>query len=692
MPKPILIESALLHHQLLALLQRMEVDYDSRVLTQFFARLHDQVNLEDLQDFLGEEGIYHHIISINAATIACLDDPVLVFVGEAHTPCLLVKKNDKWMLEGLADEPVRLDPTLMAQLADQALQLYHTHETRSLKEIMMAVVKPRELMQLFFVSIMVALAGLLIPLANGFAFNTVVISRSSADYTQLALWLVVGLLMLVLFDWLKRIALLRLSVLVTLNSGRYIWSHLINLPLNYYERCSASDLVIPAQVLEDLREQFDIPMLSGLLSIIFAVPNVLLLLYIKPVLGLLVLGYIGVYLLWITLSVRALLPMARGIQTRTIALSDLSLQIILLMHKVRVHLAQTTVYRAWQTRFEQLRLTETRYFYRNSVMKVVSKALSLGLILMMYALFWPQVESVAVGTFVMFVTALGLIIAALEQLTTHARTITLIWPLIERLSRLMHEPNENQTQGLIKTEFEGRLEVRDLHFGYHPQQPVLQHISFAVAPGECLAIVGRSGSGKSTLLKCLAGIETIDQGRIDYDGIPLSLIRKRDFRRHCGVILQHQQLMFGSIYQNICCGRHIPLDAVKQMCIDLGMGEWIAALPMGLQTVLHGESATISGGQRQLILLARTLIRQPSLVLLDEATSALDNHHQQVVSQYLHSRGVTRIMVAHRLSTITQADSIIVMDKGQVMQVGDLRSLSSQPGLFRALQQNHPTS
>ena len=212
---------------------------------------------------------------------------------------------------------------------------------------------------------------------------------------------------------------------------------------------------------------------------------------------------------------------------------------------------------------------------------------------------------------------------------------------------------------------------------------MLNGIDLDIAPGEYVGIVGASGSGKSTLLKLLLGFEEPDEGQICYDGKNLRQLDKRELRKNLGVVLQNGKLIAGSIFENITItAPHATLKEVKAVIEAVGLKEDIDRMPMGVHTMLSENSSTISGGQQQRILIARAIINHPAVLIFDEATSALDNVTQAAVCESLDRMNVTRIVVAHRLSTIKNCDRIVVLDGGKIVEEGNYESLMAKKGLF----------
>ena len=206
-----------------------------------------------------------------------------------------------------------------------------------------------------------------------------------------------------------------------------------------------------------------------------------------------------------------------------------------------------------------------------------------------------------------------------------------------------------------------------------------------VGAGEFVALVGPSGSGKSTIFRLLLGFEQPEAGAVFFDGKALDTLDIAAVRRQIGVVLQNGKLTSGSLYENICGGAQLPLEQAWQAARLAGLEADIAAMPMGMHSVVAEGVSTLSGGQRQKLMIARALVNQPRILLLDEATSALDNRAQAIVSASLAKLNVTRIVIAHRLSTVQTADRIFVLAGGELVQTGTFAELNAKPGLFAEL-------
>ena len=227
----------------------------------------------------------------------------------------------------------------------------------------------------------------------------------------------------------------------------------------------------------------------------------------------------------------------------------------------------------------------------------------------------------------------------------------------------------------------------NVSFQYRPNLPtVIKNISLHVPVGSTLGIVGRSGSGKTTLTKLLQGLYPVQQGLIKIDGIDLREIDRSHLRSSIGVVLQDNYFFSGSIRENISqTKRSASLEEIIYVSKLAGADEFIQKLPRGYDTVLEENASNLSGGQRQRLAIARALLNNPPILIFDEATSALDPESEFVIQKNLKSiaRGRTVLIISHRLSIVSRADNIIVLDAGELVASGNHDQLMAQPGIYQ---------
>jgi ATP-binding cassette subfamily C protein len=230
------------------------------------------------------------------------------------------------------------------------------------------------------------------------------------------------------------------------------------------------------------------------------------------------------------------------------------------------------------------------------------------------------------------------------------------------------------------------VNVDNVTFSYGEGLPnVLENISLQFLPGEFVAIVGASGCGKSTLVRILLGFETPQIGTVFFDNQDIRTLNKRELRSKLGVVLQNGSIFTGTIYQNIVCGGLYSKEDVERAVKLANLEEDLKKMGMGLHTFLQSDALTLSSGEAQRILIARALIGKPRVLILDEASNCLDANSQEILSKNVAELNITRIVIAHRLSTVVDADRIYVMDQGKVVDSGTYTDLMSKEGLFKDL-------
>jgi len=284
---------------------------------------------------------------------------------------------------------------------------------------------------------------------------------------------------------------------------------------------------------------------------------------------------------------------------------------------------------------------------------------------------------------------LGLAIVAAAQLSWRLHKLTALRAQSRVGSTLLACPSEWQHDSQHPGILRGEVELEQVSFRYGNHLPwVLNQINLSLPAGGFTALVGPSGSGKSTLLQVLLGLETATQGRVLFDGRDSRELQLDLLRPQIGAMLQNGRLVGDTLLDVLAAGRPLELDQALEVLDRVGFGPDLQSLPMGLETPLPDGGRQLSGGQRQKLALARALIGSPALLLLDEPTSSLDQHSQKVVLDGLLALPATRLLIAHRLSTVERADRIVVMDQGRIVQIGTFAELRQTPGLFADLMQH----
>lgn len=294
-----------------------------------------------------------------------------------------------------------------------------------------------------------------------------------------------------------------------------------------------------------------------------------------------------------------------------------------------------------------------------------------------------------VTAYMAFSAAFGQMSPAILSFADLASQAVKIRPVIGMTAPILESVPEISSEKVIVSGLDGSLDVRNVSFRYDKNSPmVLRDLSFSVRPGEYVAIVGRSGCGKSTLIRLLLGFEKPESGSVIYGPAAYDTEKTdlRSLRRHIGTVLQTGSLFSADIFSNIILDSpSSSVDDAWKAAELAGIAEDIRRMPMGMNTILSENSGSISGGQKQRLMIARAVCGSPKILLLDEATSALDNITQKHVTDSLETLHCTRIVIAHRLSTVQHCSRILVLDGRKIAEQGTYEELMEKGGLFAEL-------
>jgi subfamily B ATP-binding cassette protein MsbA len=294
------------------------------------------------------------------------------------------------------------------------------------------------------------------------------------------------------------------------------------------------------------------------------------------------------------------------------------------------------------------------------------------------------------GDFVMYVFFTGLVAAPLIQIASVGTQISEAFAGLDRIREIRSmatEDQEDESRAPLD-DLRGDVAFEDVSFSYTPGVPVLKHVSFSAPAGSTTALVGSSGSGKSTLISLVMAFNHPDSGVIRIDGRDLSTVRLRDYRQHLGVVLQENFLFDGTIAENIAYGRpRASREEIEAAGATAHCDEFVRGFEAGYDTVVGERGIRLSGGQRQRIAIARAILADPRILILDEATSSLDSESEAFIQDGLRRlrHGRTTFVIAHRLSTIRSADSILVLEHGEIVERGTHAELLALNGRYRQL-------
>ncbi len=529
--------------------------------------------------------------------------------------------------------------------------------------------------------------GLFPPIIAGLIFDTIIPGAARIQLLHLVAALLVCAVASAMFQLVRGFAVLRIESKMDTTVQSAVWDRLLHLPTTFFRRFAAGDLAVRAGGISEIRRLLSGATISSLLSGLFSVLNLALLFYYDARLATWACGMTMTALSVMLAAGYAQLRNQRQVATIQSRLSGHVLQYVTGITKLRVAGAEAKAYERWASGFAEQRRLQFKARCTGNGLATFNAAFSVLSTMAIFGLIFSRGDAVmATGEFIAFSGAYGAFTANMLGMTGAFMAVMLAVPIYEQAEPILQalpEVNESKTD---PGPLEGEIEISQVSFRYDPSgEPVLENVSVRAGPGEFVAFVGPSGSGKSTTLRLLLGFEQPESGSIYLDGRDLAGLDIQAVRRQIGVVLQNGSVVTGDLFTNITGSTPATMDDAWEAARMAGLDEDVRLMPMGMHTVVSEGGTTLSGGQRQRLLIARAVVHRPRILYFDEATSALDNRTQAIVSESLERLQATRIVVAHRLSTIINADRIYVFDRGRVVQQGTYATLLEEGGLFTEL-------
>ncbi|MFJ4280339.1 NHLP bacteriocin export ABC transporter permease/ATPase subunit [Streptomyces massasporeus] len=523
--------------------------------------------------------------------------------------------------------------------------------------------------------------GALVPIATGKVLGEFVPKAQTGLIVQVCLAVMLSSVVAAAFMLLQNLTILRLEGRIEATLQPAVWDRLLRLPTKFFTERSTGELASAAMGISSIRR-----LLAGVgptvaQSVTVGAMNLGLLLWYSVPMAMAAIGMLvviaAVFLglgLWQVRWQRRLVVLSNK-------LNNQAFQTLRGLPKLRVAAAENYAYAAWASEFARSRELQQKVGRIKNLTTVLGAVyLPLCTLLMFMLLAGPARGSMSAAAFLTFNTSVTMVLTSVTQLTGSFVSAVAALPLFEEIKPVLDATPEVRTASTRPGPLTGAIEARRVSFRYSDDGPlVLDDVSFEVRPGEFVAVVGPSGCGKSTLLRLLIGFDRPVSGSVLYDGQDLAALDQSAVRRQCGVVLQNAQPFTGSILDVICGTEPYTPEEAMAAAEMAGLAEDIKRMPMGLHTIVAGSGA-VSGGQRQRLMIAQALIRRPRILFFDEATSALDNETQRTVIESTKALNATRIVIAHRLSTVLDADRVVVMEEGKVIQQGPPAQLLADTG------------
>lgn len=550
-----------------------------------------------------------------------------------------------------------------------------------------AIVKYRKLLgEILIVSFVLNLFALVTPLFFQVVMDKVLVHRGFTTLDVIAIGLLAVSIFEVVLSGLRTYVFAHTTSRIDVELGAKIFRHLLALPMSYFQARRVGDSVTRVRELENIRSFLTGNSVTVVLDVFFSIVFIAVMLFYSGWLTLIVLASLPLYVLISVLITPLLRARLNEKFNRSSENQSFLVESISGIDTLKSMAVEPQMTRRWDN---QLAHYVSASFRATTLATIAHEGVNLVGKLVVVCTLWLGARLVidgdlTVGQLIAFNMLAGRVaqpIMRLAQLWTDFQQIGIS---VQRLGDILNARTELATDNRSSLPtLNGQIELDQVRFRYRPDlQEVLSGVSLQISPGEVVGIVGRSGSGKSTLTRLIQRLYVPERGRVLVDGIDIAQADTASLRRQIGVVLQENLLFNRSIRENIALvDPGAPLEQVIAVSKLAGAHEFILELQDGYDTMVGEHGSTLSGGQRQRIAIARALMGNPRILIFDEATSALDYESERIIQNNMQEicRGRTVIIIAHRLSAVRRADRIVVMERGQIVEMGHHDQLADNP-------------
>lgn len=642
-------------------------------------------------------GVHPHKVAVNKGDFLACAEPLLAFTQEGSPLAILPERSGKlYLYNGDTGTKEQVETNCKADISDTGYILAPLMPDRpmSIKEFLLFGLKANKsdmaaMIGAGFISAGFAMA---LPYGIGVAFSRIVPSSNADKLLELTLALSMIALVMFALDRTSALASLRMQGRAGLQLTTALWQRLLRFPGSFFGQHGAGDFMQRLSVAERMHQSVQTLLHSGVIRFQHFLASLIVMVSIFPFMALFMMGF--AVLLFAASALTVYLQrktIAQGEAFRGSAFNQ-TIELVGGISKIKAAGAQRWAFNQWAHNFSELRARSLRSRAVSNIFTSFTSGVyvvSLLIVFLMVAGPFAPTEKLEAGPYLAFIAALGTFTYAMIALAHMGARIAPLIGQKKRIKELLDTVPQSEKGKVSPGKLKGFVSVDGASFRYDSNGPLtLDNVSLQAQPGEFIAIVGSSGSGKSTLLKLILGALEPELGSIHFDGKDRRTLLTSALRRQIAAVTQFGQIMPGSIFDNIRGASECSLDEVWAAAEASCIAGDIRAMPMGMQTQVTQGASSFSGGQVQRLMVARAIAAKPKILILDEATSALDEPTQASVMKALEAMNVTRIMVAHRLSTIRDADRIYVLQGGEIVETGTFDALVQAGAAFAKLTTN----
>ena len=661
---------------------------DRKVWQQLTQQREIPQDINELEEVFYQEQIYFRQVHLEGRWWARCSGKMLGFTADDDTPVILAPRFSDYSFIDPKTGKRCFARRHADRLKPEAFALCYPLPSKPLTLTSFLSFALRQLNTFDYVYVLIACLGVMLltmvtPYVCKQLFNEVIPSGDATQIIPIATLLFSAAAGLVMIQLTRNLLVMRIKDKVEYAMQVSLMTRLLMLPTTFFKKYAPGDLSNRILSVVRLSSQLTENMLSTMLTFLFtAILFIQFFTYGGPLLytGI---GVLGLYLLFIYIQYYYWSKVQSSVNTSNSKLLGLLFSLVSGAQKIRTNGAETRAFRHWAMAYEP----SDPFSSRHPVMYVISSSLSYNarLLPMIVTMLAAWHYGLGLSDYIAYCSVLLIATEAVGQFQSIIKELALLLPQIRLCSPVLTAKSEIQPDTMMLKNVSGDIDINGLKFRYAEDMPYLFNgLNLHINAGDYVALVGPSGCGKTTLVRLLLGFEQAEGGSIFYDEFNLDDISKPSLRQNCvSICLQDGQLVEGTIRDNILFGNSwLDDDDVWEAVRMASLDEEISRMPHGLDTHISADGQGVSGGQRQRILIARALIRKPTILFLDEATSALDNISQHVITENLAKMRCTRITIAHRLSTIRQCNRIIVINNGRVVEDGNYDELMTLGGLF----------
>jgi len=545
--------------------------------------------------------------------------------------------------------------------------------------------RPGKFIRILLLTMLLQLFTVGMPVIIQYAIDTIIVPMNKG-LLNLFLSGVIGLILFhSLFTYIRGRVLITLHNEVDYVLQSSFFKHLLQLPYKFFLLRSFGDLLFRASSLKVIRDQLTYQVVRGFLDSAILLIILLYMFVQSSLMGLIVVAITGANVILIAVSQRALAENNQLEIKEHSEVQGIQTEMLYGIFGIKTSGVEERLYTRWVMRFKNLLQAYRR---KETVLNYINTASSSLQLLAPLIILWIGAHqiiagSITLGVLVAFHAISGQFFALSGNSVQMVNSFILTTSYLKRIEDVLEAPQE-ENEGKMTRQLDGNIELRSVSFSYTKySEQVIRNVSLDIKKGQKVALIGQSGSGKTTLANIMIGVFTPTSGDVLYDGISYTELNLQHVRQQIGTVPQDVTLFNRSIYENITL--HKP-DASPEEVVEVAkiaqIHDEIMRMPMQYHTMISEMGMNVSGGQRQRIALAKALLGKPSLLLLDEATSSLDHINETKIDEYLSAIQCTRIVIAHRLTTVMNCDLIAVMENGQIIDCGTHRELLESSSFY----------